>query len=42
MKNGLMILSVVDETAVAQLLALVLCGPICKVTSAAVGGEALA
>lgn len=42
MKNGLRILTVEDETAVAQLLALVLCGPNCKVTSAADGGEALA
>ena len=42
MKNGLRILTVEDETAVAQLLALVLCGPHCKVTSAADGGEALA
>ena len=42
MKNGLRILTVEDETAVAQLLALVLCGPNCKVTSAADGEEALA
>ena len=42
MKNGLRILTVEDETAVAQLLALVLCGPHCKVTSAADGEEALA
>jgi CheY-like chemotaxis protein len=41
MKNGLRILTVEDETAVARLLALVLCGPACKVTSAADGGEAL-
>jgi CheY-like chemotaxis protein len=42
MKTGLRILTVEDETAVAQLLALVLCGPNCKVTTAADGGEALA
>ncbi|CAN5611781.1 N/A [soil metagenome] len=42
MKNGLRILTVEDETAVAQLLALVLCGPRCKVTAAADGWEALA
>jgi CheY-like chemotaxis protein len=42
MKNALRILTVEDETAVAQLLALVLCGPHCKVTSAADGAEALA
>ncbi len=41
MKNGLRILTVEDETAVARLLALVLCGPNCKVTSAANGREAL-
>jgi CheY-like chemotaxis protein len=42
MRNGLRILTVEDETAVARLLALVLCGPRCKVTSAADGAEALA
>ena len=42
MKNGLRILTVEDETAVTHLLALVLCGPRCKVTSAADGAEALA
>jgi DNA-binding response OmpR family regulator len=36
------ILAVEDETAVAQLLALVLCGPHCRVTTAADGEEALA
>jgi CheY-like chemotaxis protein len=41
MKNGLRILTVEDETAVARLLALVLCGPGCKVTSACDGREAL-
>ncbi len=41
MKNDLRILTVEDETAVARLLALVLCGPNCKVTSAANGREAL-
>ena len=35
------ILAVEDETAVAQLLALVLCGPTCKVTTARNGAEAL-
>jgi CheY-like chemotaxis protein len=42
MNNDLRILAVEDETAVAQLLALVLCGPRCKVTTAADGEEALA
>ncbi|MEO8439961.1 MAG: response regulator [Spartobacteria bacterium] len=42
MKNGLKILTVEDETAVAQLLALVLCGPRCTVSSATNGAEALA
>ena len=42
MKNGLRILTVEDETAVTRLLALVLCGPHCNVTSAADGEEALA
>lgn len=42
MKNHLRILAVEDETAVAQLLALVLCGPTCKVTIACNGEEALA
>ncbi|HEY2711142.1 MAG TPA: response regulator [Chthoniobacterales bacterium] len=41
MKNGVRILAVEDETAVAQLLALVLCGPKCNVTTAADGAEAL-
>jgi CheY-like chemotaxis protein len=41
MKNGWRILTVEDETAVARLLALVLCGPGCKVTSASDGREAL-
>ena len=41
MKNGVRILAVEDETAVAQLIALVLCGPDCKVTTAADGAEAL-
>src|SRR5450432_322507 len=42
MKESVRILAVEDETAVAQLLALVLCGPHCKVTTAADGEEALA
>ena len=42
MKNGLRILTVEDETAVARLLALILCGPRCKVTSVGDGAEALA
>lgn len=42
MKKGLRILTVEDETAVAQLLALVLCGPQCTVTAATDGWEALA
>ncbi len=42
MKTDLRILTVEDETAVARLLALVLCGPNCKVKSAANGSEALA
>ena len=41
MKTGLKILTVEDESAVAQLLALVLCGPNCKVSSAGDGAEAL-
>jgi two-component system, response regulator, stage 0 sporulation protein F len=39
--NHLRILAVEDETAVAQLLALVLCGPTSKVTSACNGEDAL-
>ena len=42
MNNHLRILAVEDETAVSQLLALVLCGPACKVTIACNGEEALA
>jgi CheY-like chemotaxis protein len=42
MKDHLKILAVEDETAVAQLVALVLCGPACKVTTAADAEEALA
>ena len=42
MKNHLRILAVEDETAVAQLLALILCGPRSKVTTASNGEEALA
>ncbi len=42
MKSALRILTVEDETAVARLLALVLCGPNCKVSTAADGAEALA
>ena len=42
MKTGLRILTVEDESAVAQLLALVLCGPNCKVSAAGDGAEALA
>ncbi|MGH8093080.1 MAG: response regulator [Chthoniobacterales bacterium] len=42
MKNDLRILAVEDETAVAQFLALVLCGPNCKVTTACNGQDALA
>ena len=42
MKTGLRILTVEDETAVARLLALVLCGPKCKVVAASDGAEALA
>jgi DNA-binding response OmpR family regulator len=42
MRDVLKILTVEDETAVAQFLALVLGGPTCKVTSAADGEEALA
>lgn len=41
MKESLQILAVEDETAVAQLLALVLCGPDCKVTTAGDGLQAL-
>ena len=42
MNNHLRILAVEDETAVAQLLALILCGPKSKVTTAGNGEEALA
>lgn len=42
MKNGLRIMTVEDETAVARLLALVLCGPNCKVSAAGDGVAALA
>lgn len=42
MNNHLRILAVEDETAVSQLLALVLCGPTCKVAVASNGEEALA
>jgi len=42
MNNHLRILAIEDETAVAQLLALVLCGPTSKVTNASNGEEALA
>lgn len=41
MKNNLRILAVEDESAVSQLLALVLCGPRCKITMAKNGREAL-
>lgn len=41
MKSGLRILTVEDESAVTQLLALVLCGPDCEVVSACDGAEAL-
>ncbi|MBA3962211.1 MAG: response regulator [Chthoniobacterales bacterium] len=41
MKESLKILAVEDETAVAQLLALVLCGPTCRVTTACNGAQAL-
>ncbi len=41
MKESLKILAVEDETAVAQLLALVLCGPACRVTTACNGAQAL-
>ncbi|HEY2799410.1 MAG TPA: response regulator [Chthoniobacterales bacterium] len=41
MKASVRILAVEDETAVAQLLALVLCGPACTVTTAGDGVEAL-
>lgn len=41
MKNGVRILAVEDETAVARLLALVLCGPNCRVTTVSDGAEAL-
>ena len=41
MKADLRILAVEDETAVAQFLALVLCGPNCKVTTAHDGRDAL-
>ena len=42
MKAELRILAVEDETAVAQFLALVLCGPNCKVVTAHDGHDALA
>lgn len=42
MKTVLKILTVEDESAVAHLLALVLCGPKCKVTAANDGVSALA
>ena len=42
MKDILKILTVEDESAVTQFLALLLAGPTCKVTSAADGAEALA
>ena len=41
MKTELRILAVEDETAVAQFLALVLCGPRCKVETACDGLDAL-
>lgn len=41
MKGSLQILAVEDESAVAQLLALVLCGPACHVTTADDGVQAL-
>ena len=41
MKESKKILAVEDETAVAQLLALVLCGPSCKITTACNGAQAL-
>ncbi len=41
MKNHVRILAVEDESAVAQLLALVLCGPACKVVTACDGAEGL-
>ena len=41
MKQSLQILAVEDESAVAQLLALVLCGPSCRVTTAGDGVAAL-
>ncbi len=41
MKESLRILAVEDETAVAQLLALVLGGPACRVTTACDGARAL-
>jgi CheY-like chemotaxis protein len=41
MKESTKILAVEDETAVAQLLALVLCGPTCRITTACNGAEAL-
>jgi DNA-binding response OmpR family regulator len=42
MNNHVRILAVEDETAVAQLLALILCGPKSKVTTACNGEDALA
>lgn len=42
MKKHSRILAVEDETAVAQLLSLVLCGPHCKVFTACDGADALA
>jgi CheY-like chemotaxis protein len=41
MKESFRILAVEDETAVAQLLALVLGGPSCRVTTACDGAQAL-
>jgi DNA-binding response OmpR family regulator len=41
MKPDLRILTVEDETAVAQFLALILCGPNCKVSTARDGRDAL-
>jgi CheY-like chemotaxis protein len=41
MKADLRILAVEDETAVAQFLALILCGPHCKVVTARDGRDAL-
>jgi DNA-binding response OmpR family regulator len=41
MKPDLRILTVEDETAVAQFIALILCGPSCKVSTAHDGRDAL-